>query len=108
MATESKPAELKAGLIPPSCLGPDGKFRHGTEEEHKVRMESARWRLREIAEIPTDPDDPPERTQTSIFRAVGQKVPMLIPIIRSGPIPIIWSEPLGSSSIRASRSEAHC
>jgi hypothetical protein len=60
MTIESKPAELKVGPIPPSCLGPDGKFREETEEERRKRIESARQRLREIAEIPNDPDDPPD------------------------------------------------
>jgi hypothetical protein len=60
MAIESKPAELSVGPIPLSCLGPDGKFRQETEEERKARMESARQRLREIAEFPNDPDDPPD------------------------------------------------
>jgi len=59
---EPKTVELKLGPLPPSCLGPDGKFRKETEEERRKRLESARRRLREIAEIPNDPDDPPDET----------------------------------------------
>ncbi len=59
---EPKTVELKLGPLPPSCLGPDGKFREVTEEERRKRLESARRRLREIAEIPNDPDDPPDET----------------------------------------------
>ena len=46
--------------FPPSGLGPDGKLRRMTEEEHRRYIESARRRLAEIAEIPNDPDDPPD------------------------------------------------
>jgi hypothetical protein len=52
--------EFNVRALPPSCLGPDGKFREETEEVRKQRIESARRRLREIAEIPNDPDDPPD------------------------------------------------
>ena len=52
--------EMKLGSIPPSCLGPDGKLRHMTEEEHRQYIESARRRLAEIAQIPGDPNDPPD------------------------------------------------
>jgi hypothetical protein len=55
-----KTAELTLGRLPPSCLGPDGRFREETEEERRNRLESARRRLREIAEIPNGPDDPPD------------------------------------------------
>jgi hypothetical protein len=57
---KSKADELTAAPVPPSCLGPDGRFRSETEEDRRKRIESARNRLREIAEIPNDPDDPPE------------------------------------------------
>ena len=50
---------LKLGPLPPSCLGPDGKFRTETDEDRQKRLDSARLRLREIAEIPNDPNDPP-------------------------------------------------
>jgi hypothetical protein len=53
-------AEFEPGTLPPSCLGPDGRFREETEEERKKHLESARWRLREIAEIPNGPDDLPD------------------------------------------------
>ncbi len=59
---EPKMVELKLGPLPPSCLGPDGKFREETEEERRTRLESARRRLREITEIFNDPDDPPDET----------------------------------------------
>ena len=52
---EPKTVELKLGPLPPSCLGPDGRFREETEEERRKRLESARRRLREIAEIPNTP-----------------------------------------------------
>ena len=58
---ESKADELTAAPVPPSCLGPDGRFRSETEEVRRKRIESARNRLREIAEIPNDPDDPPDQ-----------------------------------------------
>ena len=57
---ERKAIESKLGPRPPSCLGPDGKFREETEEERKKLLESARRRLREIAKIPNDPNDPPD------------------------------------------------
>jgi hypothetical protein len=46
--------------LPPSCLGPDGKFQRMTEEERRQSLESARRRLLEIAEVPNGPDDPPD------------------------------------------------
>jgi hypothetical protein len=57
---EPKAVELKPGPIPPSCLGPDGKIRHMTNEEHRQYVESVRRRLIEIAQIPSDPNDPPD------------------------------------------------
>ena len=58
--SEPKAVDLKLGPLPPSCLGPDGRFREETEEVRKRRLASARRRLREIAEIPNDPEDPPD------------------------------------------------
>ena len=57
---ERKAVQLNLGPLPPSCLGPDGKFRKETEEERRKRLESARLRLREIVEIPNGSDDPPD------------------------------------------------
>jgi hypothetical protein len=57
---EPRAVELKLRSIPQSCLGPDGKLRHMTEEEHRQYIESARRRLAEIAQIPGDPNDPPD------------------------------------------------
>jgi len=57
---ERKPIDRKIGPIPPSGLGPDGKLKLESEDERRVRLESARRRLREIAEIPDGPDDPPD------------------------------------------------
>ena len=57
---EPKAVELKLGPIPASCLGSDGKIRHMTEEEHRQYIESVRRRLVEIAQIPDDPNDPPD------------------------------------------------
>ena len=52
--------DLKPESLPPSCLGPDGKFRHMTEEEHRQYIESALRRIDEIEQIPNDPNDPPD------------------------------------------------
>ena len=52
--------DRKIGPIPMSGLGPDGKLKLESEEERRLRLESARRRLREIAEIPNGPDDPPD------------------------------------------------
>jgi hypothetical protein len=52
--------ELNSQPLPPSCLGPDGKLRHMSEEEHRRYIESARRRLAAIAQIPADPNDPPD------------------------------------------------
>ncbi len=52
--------DRKIGPIPTSGLGPDGKLKLESEEERRLRLESARRRLREIAEIPNGPDDPPD------------------------------------------------
>jgi len=57
---ERKTLDRKIGPIPPSGLGPDGKLKLESEEERRLRLESARCRLREIAEIPDGPDDPPD------------------------------------------------
>lgn len=58
----NKPESVRfsPGILPPSGLDPDGKLRMENEEERRNRLESARLRLREIAEIPDGPDDPPE------------------------------------------------
>ncbi|MFI5457334.1 MAG: hypothetical protein ACHRXM_17960 [Isosphaerales bacterium] len=55
-----KTLELKPQSLPPSCLGPDGKFKRETEKQRRDRLETARQRLREIAQIPNDPTDPPD------------------------------------------------
>ena|SRR5271157_2384100 len=52
--------DRKIGPIPPSGLGPDGKLRVMTEEEHREYIESALRRIDAIEEIPDDPNDPPE------------------------------------------------
>ena len=52
--------DRKIGPIPPSGLGPDGKLRVMTEEEHRQYIESALRRIDEIEQIPDDPNDPPE------------------------------------------------
>ena len=57
---ERRNLDTKIGPIPPSGLGPDGKLRLETDEERRLRLERARRRLREIAEIPNGPDDPPD------------------------------------------------
>ena len=50
----------KIGPVPPSGLGPDGKPRVMTEEEHREYIESAHRRIDAIEHIPDDPDDPPD------------------------------------------------
>jgi len=57
---ERKTFDTKIGPIAPSDLGPDGKLKLESEEERRLRLDSARRRLREIAEIPDGPDDPPD------------------------------------------------
>ncbi|MGA2702154.1 MAG: hypothetical protein ABSH35_13800 [Isosphaeraceae bacterium] len=57
---KTKILDLKPESLPPSCLGPDGKFKREREEERRKRLESARQRLREIAQIPNEPNDPPD------------------------------------------------
>ena len=58
MTRETVPQPV--GPLPPSGLGPDGKLLRMTDEEHRQYIESARRRLREIAEIPDGPNDPPD------------------------------------------------
>jgi hypothetical protein len=49
--------DLKPESLPPSCLGPDGKFKPMSEQEHRQYIESALRRLDKIEQM-TD-DDPP-------------------------------------------------
>ncbi len=49
--------QLKPESLPQSGLGPDGKLKIETEHERRQRLEAARLRLREIADIPDAPDD---------------------------------------------------
>jgi hypothetical protein len=58
--TKPELRDSKPGNIPPSCLGPDGKPRVFSEEEHRQYIESALRRLDEIAEIPDGDEDPPD------------------------------------------------
>src|SRR5215831_12271113 len=55
-----EPIRPPGGELPPSALGPDGKFLQLREEERREQLESARRRLREIAEIPDGPNEPPD------------------------------------------------
>ena len=57
---KTKILDLKPEPLPPSCLGPDGKFKRESEEERRKHLESARRRLCEIAQIPNDSNDPPD------------------------------------------------
>lgn len=52
--------DLKPESLPQSCLGLDGKLRREDQEARRRRLESARQRLRDVAEIPNEPDDPPD------------------------------------------------
>jgi hypothetical protein len=72
MVTEPKATRTPVGPLPPSCLGPDGTFQEETEEERAKRLESARRRLREIAEIPNEADDPPDEEW---MRAIDERRP---------------------------------
>ncbi len=56
--------KLKPGGLPPSGRGPVGKRKVEGEVERRRRLEQARQRLREMAEIPDDPDYPPEEEWT--------------------------------------------
>ncbi len=58
-ATLPKPESPDVNLdaLPPSCLGPDGKLRRMSEEEHRLYIESALRRLDEIDQM-TDEDPP--------------------------------------------------
>jgi hypothetical protein len=51
---------VQSNNLPPSALGPDGKFLQLSEEERREQLESARRRLQEIAEIPDGPNEPPD------------------------------------------------
>lgn len=51
---------VQGNTLPPSALGPDGKFLQLSEEERREQLESARRGLREIAEIPDGPNEPPD------------------------------------------------
>ena len=48
---------MNSGSLPLSCLGPDGRFKSMSEEEHRQYIKSALERLDKIEQM-TD-DDPP-------------------------------------------------
>ena len=52
-----EPIRPPGGELPPSALGPDGRFLRLSEEQRREHLESALRRLDEIAEMPDD--DPP-------------------------------------------------
>ncbi len=56
-AMDSLKIASKPESLPPSCLGPDGKFKPMSDEEHRQYIESALRRLDAVERI-TD-DDPP-------------------------------------------------
>ena len=58
--------------IPPSGLGPDGKLRRLTHEEHKCLIESASQRLAEIAEMTEE--DPPGAFE-EVMRSIDESRP---------------------------------
>jgi hypothetical protein len=64
--------ELKPEFLPPSCLGPDGKFKPMSEEEHRQYIESALRRLDQIEQM-TD-DDPPGAFE-EIIRGIDEGRP---------------------------------
>jgi hypothetical protein len=64
--------DRQIGPIPPLGLGPDGKLKPESEEDRRLRLESALLRLREIAEIPNGPDDPPDEEW---MRAIDEQRP---------------------------------
>ena len=57
---EDVPIAIRNGPVSPSGLGPDGKLRVMTEDEHRQYIESALRRIDEIEQIPDDPNDPPD------------------------------------------------
>ena len=57
---KTRTPKLKPESLPPSGLGPDGRLKIETGKERRKRLESARRLLREIAEIPDEPGDPPD------------------------------------------------
>jgi hypothetical protein len=57
---ERKILDRRIAPIPPPGLGPDGKLRVMTDEEHRQYIESALRRIDAIEQIPDDPNDPPE------------------------------------------------
>ncbi len=69
---DPRPAKLQSGLLPASGLGPDGKLKFETEQERRDRLELARVRLREIADIPDDAADPPDEVW---MRAIDEMRP---------------------------------
>jgi hypothetical protein len=64
--------DKKIGPIPRSGLGPDGKLRVMTEEEHRHYIKSALRRIDEVERVLDNPDDPPEDEWT---RAIDELRP---------------------------------
>jgi hypothetical protein len=57
---QMKRLDRKPEALPPSRLGPDGKFKGEGQEEQRHRLGSTHQRLREIAELPNESDDSPD------------------------------------------------
>jgi hypothetical protein len=60
--------------LPPSCLGPDGKLRKLSEEEHRRYIESTLRRLDEVEQIPDGEDDPPDALE-QMMRGIDETRP---------------------------------
>jgi hypothetical protein len=67
--------ELKTESLPPSCLGPDGKFKPMSEDEHGRYIESALRRLDKIERMTAA--DPPGAFEEFMRGIDGGVNPML-------------------------------
>jgi len=68
------PLDINLKSLPPSCLGPDGKLRRMSEEEHRRYIESALRRLDEVEQIPDGDDDPPDALE-QMMRGIDETRP---------------------------------
>jgi hypothetical protein len=59
------------GQLPPSALGPDGKFNPKTDEERKAWCEAARQRLKEVALMTDEEGEPPDAME-QMMRGINE------------------------------------
>jgi hypothetical protein len=62
------------GELPPSALGPDGKFIPMTDEERRAWCEAARRRLAEIAQMTDEEGEPPDAME-QMMRGIDEGRP---------------------------------